>query len=110
MWEHGDVDAVGELVTDPLIRHTSAGTKRTSLVEYKKLLVQYQRVLHGAVTTIDDEAVSGDRIWVRATSRGVNLETGEPALFTWMVVFRVAESKLAEYWALVAPRVSWHEP
>ena len=107
VWGDGDVGAVDQLLTDPFIRHTSAGTFRTPRKEYKQLLVEFQRVLHSATTVIDDEAVAGDRIWVRATSRGANLETGGPALVTWMVCFRVEGDRLAEMWVAVLPGVDW---
>jgi hypothetical protein len=109
VWRDGDINAVDQLVTDPFIRHTSAGTSRSSLKDYKKALVEFQRVLHDARTVIDDEAVAGDRIWVRATSRGANLETGGPALVTWMVCFRVEGGKLAETWVAVLPGVDWEK-
>jgi len=107
VWGDGDVGAVDQLLTDPFIRHTSTGTFHTALKEYKKLLVEFQRVLHNARTVIDDEAVAGDRIWVRATSHGANLETGSPAVVTWMVCFRVEGDRLAEMWVAVVPGIEW---
>ena len=71
IWREGDLSIVDDLCTDPYTRHTGMGTERLSHQEYKAKLVQTQRVLRGAVTTIDDEVVVGDKVWSRATSRGI---------------------------------------
>ena len=107
IWHDGDLSIVDELCTDPYIRHTGMGTERLSLEEYKKKLLQTQRVLKGAVTTIDDEVVAGDKVWSRATSRGVNLDTVEGSVMTWIVIHRIENGKLAEIWAATLPGVEW---
>lgn len=107
IWHDGDLSIVDELCADPYIRHTGMGTERLSLAEYKKKLAQTQRVLKGAVTTIDDEVVVGDKVWSRATSRGVNLDTVERSVMTWIVIHRIENGKLAEVWAATLPGVEW---
>lgn len=107
IWREGDLSIVDELCTDPYVRHTGMGTDRLSHAEYKKRLAQTQRVLKGAVTTIDDEVVAGDKVWSRATSRGVNLDTVEKSVMTWMVIHRIENGKLAEVWAATLPGVEW---
>jgi hypothetical protein len=107
VWHQGDVEAVHDLFTDPYIRHTRLGNVVTPLAEYKRILVDFQRVLHGAVTTIDDEVVAGDRIWARCTSRGVNLETGEGAVATWLIIERLEGGKFAEGWISLLAGIDW---
>jgi len=107
IWGDGNVDAVDELCTDPYLRHTSLGTERISRAEYKKRLTQTMHVLRGAETTIDDEVVVGDKVWTRATSRGVNLTTEDRQTLTWMVVHRIEEGRIAETWAATLPGVDW---
>ena len=108
IWREGDLGIVDELCTDPFIRHTGMGTERLGHEEYKKKLVQTQRILRGAVTTIDDEVVVGDKVWSRATSRGVNFEHLDGAVMTWMVIHRIEGDRLAEVWAATLPGVEWH--
>jgi hypothetical protein len=107
IWREGNLDLVDELCTDPYTRHTGMGTERLSHEEYKKKLVQTQRVLRGAVTTVDDEVVAGDKVWSRATSRGVNLDGEHGQVMTWMVIHRIEGDRLAEIWAATLPGVEW---
>lgn len=83
------------------------GTERLTREQYRKRLVQSQRVMRGAATTIDDEVVGGDKVWCRATSRGVNLDTSEASVMTWMVIHRIEGERLAESWTLALPGVEW---
>jgi len=107
IWREDDLSVVDELCTDPYIRHTGMGTERLSLAEYKKKLAQTTRVLKGAVTSIDDFVVDGDKVWSRATSRGVNLDTVDKSVMSWIVVHRIEDGKLAEVWAATVPGVEW---
>lgn len=107
IWRDSDVSVVDELCADPYIRHTSMGTETLPLKEYKKRIVQYQRVMRGAITTVDDEVIAGDKVWTRATSRGVNLETDSRSVMTWLVIHRIEDGRLAEVWAATLPGVEW---
>ena len=107
VWGEGDLTALDDLLTNPYIRHTQAGTEVISPAAYRLKLVQYQRILHKAVTTVDDEVVVGDKIWTRATSRGLNMETGELTVFTWMTVHRIEGDRLAEAWVSAMVGVDW---
>ena len=107
IWHKGNLDVLPELCHDPWTRHTSQGTETISLAEYRKRIVQSQRVLHGASTTIDASVVVGDCIWARATSRGVNLETAGPNALTWMVCYRIDGGRIAEAWIATLPNVEW---
>lgn len=107
IWAEGDLDATGEIFADPFVRHTAVGTATTSTAEYRQMLAEFQRTLCRAVTTIDDRAVSGDRVWTRATSRGFNRDTGEPVVLTWLLVQRVVDGRIVEHWVCTLPGVEW---
>ncbi|HWL43632.1 MAG TPA: nuclear transport factor 2 family protein [Ilumatobacter sp.] len=107
VWRDADFDVVDEILADPVVRHASSGSTVTSREEYKRLLADFQRTLCRPQTTIDDQVVSGDRVWTRATSRGLNRETGEPAVVTWMVVQRIVDDRIAEQWSLTSWGVDW---
>ena len=58
-------------------------------------------------TTIDDRAVAGDRVWTRATSKGINRETGERSIVTWLLVQRIVGGRIAEHWVATFTGVDW---
>jgi hypothetical protein len=62
------------------------------------------------VSTVDDVAVAGDRIWGRVTTRGMNLQTGERSVLTWLGSYRLEGGRFAESWNASLPGVDWHEP
>lgn len=107
IWGDGDLDRVDDLCAEPYIRHTGMGTERLTRAEYKKKLKVTREVLRGATTTIDDQTVDGDRVWTRATSRGVNLTTSDLSVMSWIVIHRIADGRIAETWAATLPGVDW---
>jgi ketosteroid isomerase-like protein len=107
IWRDGDVDAVDELFTEPLVRHTGSGSETVTRAAYKARLAEFQRVLTRVTTTIDDRVVDGDRVWTRATSRGLNRETGELTVMTWLLVQRMESGRIAEQWVATFPGVDW---
>lgn len=107
IWRDGRLDAIDELFTEPFVRHTGTGTEHESRAAYKRRLAEFQRVLSRVETTIDDRVVDGDRVWTRATSRGINRETGERSLVTWLLVQRIEDGRIAEQWAATFTGVDW---
>ncbi len=107
VWGEGDLDALDEILTDPYTRHTSAGSETITRAAYKAKLANSQRLLYRPDTTVEDEVVVGDKIWTRATSTGLNLDTGEVATITWMTIHRVEDGRLAEAWIAALVGVKW---
>jgi hypothetical protein len=107
VWHKGDIELLDWIVADRYVQHTSRGTAELVRAELKERMVQYQRVLHGAVTTVDDHTVDGDTLWMRATSRGVNLETNSPSIVTWMLAYRFEKGRVVEGWIATIPDVDW---
>jgi predicted SnoaL-like aldol condensation-catalyzing enzyme len=108
IWRDGDVEVADEILTDPFVRHSGTGTMVSSRREYKAMLVEFQRTLCRPQTTIDDRVVSGDKVWTRATSRGINRETGDPAVMTWMIIQRITGGRIAEHWLLTLRGIDWN--
>jgi predicted SnoaL-like aldol condensation-catalyzing enzyme len=107
VWRDGNLAAVDDLITDPFTRHTGTGSETVSRAAYKGRLAEFQRVLSRVETTIDDRVVAGDRVWTRATSKGINRETGERSLVTWLLVQRIADGRIVEHWVATFPGVAW---
>lgn len=107
IWRDANADAVDELLTDPFRRHSGLGSSVSTRSEYKEMLAEFQRTLCRPQTTIDDRTVDGDRVWTRATSHGLNRETGENAVVTWMLIQRITDGRIAEHWVLTLRGVEW---
>jgi hypothetical protein len=108
VWMGGDLDLVDELVAPRYVRHGPSGTVVRDRAGLREDLLQYSRVLHKPVITVDDQAVAGDRVWTRMTIEGVDLEAGTTRVMSWLQVFRIdEEGLLAESWLLHAVGVDW---
>lgn len=107
IWRDGRLEVIDELFTEPFVRHTGTGTDLEKRSAYRTRLAEFQRVLSRVETTIDDRVVDGDRVWTRATSRGINRETGERSLVTWLIIQRIADGRIAEHWVATFTGVDW---
>jgi SnoaL-like polyketide cyclase len=109
LWTRRDLSVIDELIADPYIRHSSTGTRSMTRAEFKREIKQAWQLLHDPATTIDDQVAAGDRVWTRATTQGVNLDTGEKSVLTWLVVHRLVDGRLAESWSATLPGVDWRD-
>ena len=107
VWRDGDLDAIDRLFTDPFVRHTGSGSETVSRKAYRARLAEAQRVLSRAETSIDDRVVDGGTVWTRATSSGINRETGERSVMSWLLVQRIVDGRIAEHWVATYPGVDW---
>jgi ketosteroid isomerase-like protein len=107
VWGEGRLDLIPELVAERYVRHSASGTVERDHEAFQSDMCQYQRVLHSATVSLDDVAVSGDRVWSRVTMQGVNLETGDPRTVSWLQVHRIENGRIAESWVLYANDVDW---
>ena len=107
VWRDGRIDALDEILADPFIRHTASGSETVARATYKARLAEFQRALSRAETRIDDRVVDGDRVWTRATSNGINRETGELAVVTWLLIQRIADGRIAEHWVATIAGIDW---
>ena len=107
LWRRHDLGVVDELIAEPYVRHSSAGTRAVSHAEFKRELSGAWRLLHDSTTTVEDQVADGDRVWTRATTQGVNLDTGGMSVVTWLTVHRLENGRIAESWTASLPGVDW---
>lgn len=111
-WQHrawGDCDlgVVDELIAEPFVRHGTSGTTSRTRDQLKSDLRQYQKALGKPVIEVRDQAVAGDKVWVRTTLRGANLQSGDLRTVERLMIYRVEGDRIAEVWALSATDVFW---
>ena len=108
IWRDGKLEVIDEIFANPFVRHTGSGSDEESTKAYKGRLAEVQRVLSRAETTVDDRVVDGRTVWTRATSKGINKETGERSIVTWLLVQRVDDTgRIAEQWVATFTGVDW---
>jgi predicted SnoaL-like aldol condensation-catalyzing enzyme len=106
VWNDGDVEAIDALLADPYTRHSASGSVIRARKQVRIDVARYFQALADATATIDDQTTSGDTVWTRLTMRGVNVETEEVVVLSWLHVARVVDGRIAEAWHLNAP-VDW---
>jgi hypothetical protein len=107
IWSRRDLSVIDEVIAEPYVRHTSAGTRSLTHEQLKREVTDAWRLLHDPETTIDDQVATEDRVWTRATTTGINLDTGTPSVLTWLVVHRLSGSRIVESWSATLPGVDW---
>jgi ketosteroid isomerase-like protein len=107
LWHRRDPAVVDELIGEPYVRHSSAGTRSVTRQEFKRELAGAWRLLHDASTTVEDQVADADRVWTRATTRGINLDTGEMSVVTWLTIHRLESGRIVESWTATLPGVDW---
>ena len=107
LWNRRDLTVIDELIAEPYVRHSSTGTRTLTRAQFKREVRDSWQLLHDPTTTVDDQVNAEDRIWTRATTTGLNLDTGQTSVVTWLVVHRVADGQIAESWSATLPGVDW---
>lgn len=109
VWIDQDLDALAELVTEPMIRHTVDGTHEFDLPALKKRITDALRTVCGSELGFDSMTVDGDTVWARITLRGTTLATMAPLTITWIAQYRLEDDRIAEMWALHHPDLDWND-
>ena len=107
VWVERDLSVLGDLHTDPTIRHTLNGTQTLTIAELTVQLTDGLQTIRGEDFTLDALTVVDDTAWVRLTLRGISLAAMTPMNYTWMAQYRLEGGKIAETWALHQANLDW---
>jgi ketosteroid isomerase-like protein len=110
VWCEGDLDTFDDILAERFVRHGGYGTAVRSREQAKRDMAEYRESMEIADVHIEAQAVSGDEVWARVTTTGVNLKTEEPTHMSWLQVCRVESGRIAEMWLLYALGVDWSTP
>ena len=109
VWLERDLDALEELVADPLVRHTNEGTESLTRVQLRQRLAGAFEAVRASEVIIDAVTAQGTTVWVRLTLRGVSLATAAPISVAWLAQYRIEGGRIAELWALHQAGTDWSE-
>ena len=107
VWLERDLDALEDLVTDPVVRHTAEGTQSLTRREYRRRLADAFEAVRATEVSIDSITADGPLAWVRLTLRGVSLATAAPMSLAWLGQYRIEGGRIVELWALHQPGADW---
>ena len=107
IWHRGHLEALEDLVAEPIKRHTLEGSETISRAELRARLIEVRKAVRFNEVVWDALVQSGTSVWVRLTLRGVSLASSSPMTVTWMAQYRVEQGRIAELWALHQPGVDW---
>ena len=107
VWLERDLDALEDLVTDPIVRHTAEGTESLTRRELRQRLAGAFEAVRATEVSFDAVAADGPIAWARLTLRGVSLATAAPMSLAWLAQYRTEGGRIAELWALHQPGADW---
>lgn len=108
VWLERDLDALDELVTDPVMRHTLDGSAPLSVAKLKDRLGDALAAVRSEEMSIDALTVDGDTVWLRLTLQSVSMATMTPMPLTYMAQYRIENGRIAEIWQLHQSGLDWH--
>ena len=107
VWLERDLDALEDLVADPIVRHTAEGTETLTRRELRRRLAGAFEAVRASEVSFDAVTAEGNTVWVRLTLRGVSLATAAPMSLAWLAQYRIEGERIAELWALHQPGADW---
>ena len=107
VWIERDLSVLGDLYTDPTIRHTVNGSRTVDLATLAASLTDSLRAMRGESFNIDQLTVVADIAWLRLTLKGLSLATMTPITITWLAQYRLVDGRIAETWALHQAGLDW---
>lgn len=109
VWLERDLDALEDLVADPVVRHTAEGTQSLTRQQMRQRLAGAFETVRATEVSIDAICADGSTVWIRLTLRGVSLATAAPMSLVWLAQYRIEGGRIAELWALHQPGTDWSE-
>ena len=107
IWRDGKLDVIDEIFTDPFVRHTGSGSDAVSGARPTRAAWPRSSACCPGSRRRSTTASSTATVWTRATSKGINRETGERSVVTWLIVQRIDGGRIAEQWVATFPGVDW---
>lgn len=98
-----DLSAIDRNMAADFYDHDGPGGKPTDSSGDKQMMAAAHRRFPDLHVTIEDIIAADDKVVCRNTWRGTDHTTGKRIVFKGIVIWRIADGKLAERWATVEP-------
>lgn len=102
-----DLAVIDELITPDVVNHTALAQLRYGSEDFKRLTSLVKSIAPDQHWEIEDMIAEGDKVVVRCTWSGTQQgpyllasATGKPFAVRHIHIFRLADGKVAEHWAV----------
>lgn len=110
VWNNGNLQQVGELVSDRCIRHDSGKpARRITVAENVERIASFRKQVPDLHFTNDDLVAEGDRVVARFSMTGTDPEKREPFAFSGIEIFRVQAGRIVETWSSETAPGPWQD-
>jgi predicted ester cyclase len=108
-WQAEDWDTLDKLFAPDMVSHAAVPYLPTGPIGWKMAHRQMKQAVPDRRVTIEDIVAEGDRVVVRCRMVGTNLgglpwadaqPNGSAVDMEWISIYRLAEGKVAEHWAI----------
>lgn len=107
IWLERDLDALEDLVSDPIMRHGPDGTETLTRQQMRQRLAGAFEAICASDVSVHALTADGDTVWMRLTMRGVSLATASALPVAWMGQYRVSGGRIVESWSLHQTGIDW---
>ncbi|HSR51706.1 MAG TPA: ester cyclase [Acidobacteriota bacterium] len=105
IWSKGNVDLITDLFSEDFVGHFPAAETVHGHEGLAAQVIAHRRAFPDWTEEVEDEILDGDRVAIRFTSRGTNMETllgnpptGKSVAITEVAVFKLVNGKISEQW------------
>ena len=103
VWHQGRVELVPQIIGAQYVRHEGNKSRTVTPAEYADEITATRRLIPDVRFLIHDCAAVGDRLWTRWTMLGTSKESGLAVRRMAAQIYRIANGRLVETWAVMLP-------
>ena len=99
-----DLSAIDRNMSPDFVDHDGPEGKPTDRTGDRAMMAAMQKLMPDLKVEVRDALADGDKVVVRNVWTGTNSETGRRIEFHGFVLWRIADGKIVERWAVLSPQ------
>ncbi len=107
VWIDQSLDRLGDVLSDPFVRHTRDGTERTTPQQYARLVSSAVETIRPTRLRFAKIASVDDYVFTRLALDAVNVAVGNEVKITWLAQYRITEGLIDELWSMHQTDLDW---